>query len=83
MSVEEGRLNAQSALLEGSIKTSMGSRVRLDLTSCSEYRLFPGQVVAVKGTNPSGHCVVASEVVAGLPLPMESIPMEQVAEHGK
>lgn len=70
---EDSRLNAQSVLLEGSISTSQGARVRVDLSSCNEYRLFPGQIAIFKGTNPSGFCVVASEMLRGIeckePLP--------------
>ncbi|KAL4852696.1 DNA polymerase alpha subunit B [Chlorella vulgaris] len=69
---ENGRLNAQSLLLEGSQKSSQGSRVRLDVSHCAAYRLFPGQVVALLGTNPSGHCIVASSMLPGAaaaPLP--------------
>ncbi len=43
---EEGRLNQQSTLLEGSIRHSQGARVRLDLSKCPAFRLFPGQVSA-------------------------------------
>jgi DNA polymerase alpha subunit B len=77
---EEGRLNAQSLLLEGSMRTSRGERVRLDVNKCtSGYRLFPGQVVAVIGTNPSGYCVIADKVVPGLPLPNAKTPLADLA----
>ena len=66
---EDGKLNAQSIVLEGSTGVSHGSRVRVDLTNCSDYRLFPGQVVCIKGTNPSGFCIQAAEVLPGLPHP--------------
>lgn len=65
---EDGRMNAQSVALEGSTGVSHGSRVRVDLTNCSDYRLFPGQVVCIKGTNPSGFCIQATQVMPGLPL---------------
>ena len=77
-SAEDGRLNPQSVLLEGSIKLSQGSRVRLDLSKCPEFRLFPGQVVAVRGTNPSGLCVVAAHVLPGAPLPMARTPLPEL-----
>ena len=66
---EGGRLNPQSVMLEGSIATSRGARVRLDLQACGEYRLFPGQVVAVVGKNPTGFCIVAQEIVPSMPVP--------------
>ncbi len=66
---EGGRLNPQSVMLEGSIATSRGARVRLDLQACGDYRLFPGQVVAVVGKNPTGFCIVAQEIVPCVPFP--------------
>jgi DNA polymerase alpha subunit B len=65
---EDGRLNPQSVVLEGSSGLSNGARVKIDLSGCKDYRLFPGQVACIKGTNPSGFCIVASEVLPGLPL---------------
>lgn len=84
---EEGRLNAASLLLEGSQQHSEGMRVRLDVSKCAAgVRLFPGQTVLVQGTNPSGHCVVASEVLPGMPAPMPATPLPElaaaVAAHG-
>lgn len=77
---EEGRLNAQSLLLEGSMRTSRGERVRLEVNkSTSGYRLFPGQVVAIIGTNPSGYCVIADKVVPGLALPSAKTPLADLA----
>ena len=66
---EGGRLNPQSVMLEGSIATSRGARVRLDLQGCGDYRLFPGQVVAIVGKNPTGFCIVAQEIISGMPFP--------------
>jgi hypothetical protein len=66
---EGGRLNAHSLLLEGSQKSSRGNRVRLDVSRCTDYRLFPGQVVALLGTNPSGHCIVAALILTGAATP--------------
>lgn len=77
----EGRLNAQSLLLEGSQRDSEGVRVKLDVSKCPGCRLFPGQVVLIKGTNPSGHCVVASEVLPGIPLPMARTSLSDLAQH--
>ncbi|KAL6786040.1 POLA2 [Auxenochlorella protothecoides x Auxenochlorella symbiontica] len=59
---EEGRLNPQSLLLEGSQALSGGARVRLDVSRLAAFRLFPGQVVSLRGTNPSGHCIIAAEL---------------------
>ncbi len=39
----EGRLNANSLLLEGTLKHSQGTSVKLDVSRLTAYRLFPGQ----------------------------------------
>lgn len=72
---EGEHLNAQSVILEGSVTVSHGARVPLDLSACPEFRLFPGQVAVVKGTNPSGFRIAASEVLTSLPLLVQQ-PME-------
>lgn len=71
---EGSRLNPQSVILEGSIAISKGARVRLDLSSCNEYRLFPGQIVAVRGRNPTGFCIVADQMLSTLPFTAERSP---------
>ena len=87
---EGGRLNPQSLMLEGSIAASRGARVRLDLQACGDYRLFPGQVVAVVGKNPTGFCIVAQEIVSTMSFPDstcganagESAPFDMVVAAG-
>ncbi|XP_021746698.1 DNA polymerase alpha subunit B-like [Chenopodium quinoa] len=64
----EGRLNEKSVLLQSSIEHSGGEHVRLELEKVNQYSIFPGQVVGVVGTNPSGHCLVASKLVDAIPL---------------
>ena len=39
-----GRLNANSLLLEGSMETSSGRQVPLDVSNLPQFSLFPGQV---------------------------------------
>jgi len=39
-----GRLNAKSLLLEGSLDSSSGRRVSLDVSNVPQFSLFPGQV---------------------------------------
>jgi len=65
----DGRLNEASVLLEGSGAASDGHRVRLELRDLPRFALFPGQAVAVEGSNPSGFCLVARRLVAGVPGP--------------
>lgn len=38
-------------------------------------------MVAVKGANPSGNCILVAEVVGGLPLPMPRSSLQQLAEY--
>ena len=63
----EGRLNEASILIEGSHADSQGMRVRLDTSKLGSVTLFPGQVVAVEGINPSGHCITAFAILTGVP----------------
>ena len=39
-----GKLNAKSVLLEGSVDTSIGKNIPVDLSEIKQYSLFPGQV---------------------------------------
>ncbi|CAA7403223.1 unnamed protein product [Spirodela intermedia] len=64
----EGRLNKNSALLQGCLEHSGGQRVRLDLHNLVNFSLFPGQVIGVEGHNPSGHCLIVSKVIDFLPI---------------
>ncbi|XP_039055588.1 DNA polymerase alpha subunit B-like isoform X2 [Hibiscus syriacus] len=64
----EGHLNDKSILLQSSVEHSGGQRVRLELNKLSLFSFFPGQVVGIKGNNPSGHCLIASELVDYIPL---------------
>ena len=78
---EGGKLNPQSLLLEGSVRSSGGARVRLDVSRLPSFRLFPGQVVALRGTNPSGFCVVASHLLPGLAAPPAATPLPDLARY--
>uniref|UniRef100_A0A8C4PC98 DNA polymerase alpha subunit B n=1 Tax=Dromaius novaehollandiae TaxID=8790 RepID=A0A8C4PC98_DRONO len=69
-----GKLNAKSVVLEGDRERSAGARVPLDLSELPEYSLFPGQVVAVEGTNSTGRRLVASKLYEGVPLPFYAPP---------
>ncbi|CAA6666431.1 unnamed protein product [Spirodela intermedia] len=58
----EGRLNKNSALLQGCLEHSGGQRVRLDLHNLVNFSLFPDR------HNPSGHCLIVSKVIDFLPI---------------
>ena len=63
----EGRLNAATLVLEGSRRYGSGRRVPLKVEGLSSYNFYPGQIVALRGTNASGDSFVVSEVLS-LPL---------------
>nr|SVE75184.1 EOG090X07VJ [Daphnia dolichocephala] len=56
------RLNTSSLLLEGTRNTSSGQSVPLDVSQLKEFSFFPGQVVAVGGSNPTGKKMVVTSV---------------------
>ena len=60
----EGRLNARSLVLQGNQDVVRGRTMPLDASQVANYSLFPGQVVGAKATNPTGHRLVATEVMA-------------------
>ena len=61
------QLNAASIVLETSRYMGGGLRVPLDLSRLKGYQFFPGQIVALRGSNTTGASFVVSEVLA-LPL---------------
>ncbi|NXF40841.1 DPOA2 polymerase, partial [Nyctibius bracteatus] len=57
-----GKLNAKSVVLEGDREHSSGGQIPLDLSELREYSLFPGQIVALEGTNSTGRKMVVSKL---------------------
>nr|SVE88064.1 EOG090X07VJ [Daphnia similis] len=56
------RLNTSSLLLEGTRNTSSGQSVPLDVSQLKEFSFFPGQVIAVEGSNPTGKKMVVTSI---------------------
>lgn len=56
-------LNELSLALETSRLGGIGKRVSLDLSQLENYALFPGQIVCMKGKNPSGEVFKVDEIV--------------------
>jgi len=77
----DGKLNEQSAMLEGSMQHSGGASVKLDLSKVPSYSLFPGQVVLVEGTNPTGRCITATSIVSAVPAAATPTEPRQVSPH--
>ena len=44
------------------ILNSCIGRVRLDVSRVNAFSLYPGQIVLVKGKNPSGYCLIADQI---------------------
>lgn len=65
-------LNATSLFLETSRLSGIGQRVPLDLSSLKLYSFFPGQIVCLKGRNPSGSLFIVEQV---LQLPQLGAPV--------
>ncbi|NXP15217.1 DPOA2 polymerase, partial [Thinocorus orbignyianus] len=57
-----GKLNPKSVVLEGDREHSSGGQIPLDLSELKEYSLFPGQIVALEGTNSTGRMMVVSKL---------------------
>jgi len=57
------RLNMHSILLVGDRNISNGKSVLVDVSLLKQFSFFPGQVVALQGTNPSGKKFIATKVM--------------------
>jgi hypothetical protein len=73
------RANATALMLEGSRATSCGARVKLDTSVLQRFALFAGQVIAVRGRNPTGSCITAHEIVEGYPATTAELPRAAAA----
>jgi DNA polymerase alpha subunit B len=58
-----GKLNESSLVLETSRRMGGGARIPLKVDGIPGYQFFPGQIVALKGTNASGEDFRVSEVL--------------------
>jgi len=72
-----GRLNAASLVLETSRRMGAGLRVPLKLEGLS-YDVFPGKILALRGTNVSGEYFAATEI---LTVPLLPPPAPTPSEH--
>ncbi|KAI5461370.1 DNA polymerase alpha subunit B N-terminal-domain-containing protein [Mariannaea sp. PMI_226] len=59
----EGKLNKASLVLETSRRTGMGLRVPLKMDKIKSWSFFPGQIVALRGSNASGLEFVVNEIL--------------------
>ncbi|WPK25240.1 hypothetical protein PUMCH_002546 [Australozyma saopauloensis] len=70
-------LNDKSLFLETSRFGGIGQRLPLDLSNLKEFSFFPGQIVGLKGRNPTGRAFVVHEVLS---LPSLGAPVSSLAE---
>lgn len=70
-------LNDKSLFLETSRLGGIGQRIPLDLSNLVEYSFFPGQVVGLRGRNPTGRAFVVHDV---LKLPELGTPVSSASE---
>jgi len=78
----DGRLNATSVILEGSHQTTYGASVALKLNLVASYSLFPGQIVAVEGTNHSGDAFIAQKIYCNASPDFPDEPIRLKASEG-
>lgn len=70
-------LNSTSLFLETSRISGIGQRIPLDLSNLSNYSFFPGQIVVLKGKNPSGKSFIVEQ---NMPLPQLGAPVTSSEE---
>lgn len=77
-----GKIKDSSIFLEGSLRSSGGRRVRLDVSGLSSYSLFPGQIVLVYGINSTGKQIAAKQIIDGAMLELpRSVPSKLLEFH--
>jgi DNA polymerase alpha subunit B len=78
-------LNATSVVIEGSSASSGGARINVDLSqlrsSKTAYSLFPGQVVAIEGMNPTGRKLTANRICEGAAQKPNTTSVKQLREY--
>lgn len=75
---EDQRISLQNIYLESSRRLGSGSRIQLDLSkiqnSNKSVNLFSGQIVGVKGTNPTGKLFIVNDfIIPDMPEPSSLI----------
>ncbi|KAK9450307.1 DNA polymerase alpha subunit B N-terminal-domain-containing protein [Limtongia smithiae] len=82
------RINTSSVFLETSRRMGSGARVPLSFGAfksrpgtLSSLSIFPGQIVALRGSNPTGTCFMVSGIVHLPDLQPHASPRRQLAQH--
>ncbi|CAK7896493.1 DNA polymerase alpha subunit B [[Candida] anglica] len=74
-------LNSTALFLETSRFGGIGQRVPLDLSHIDSYSLFPGQIVCLRGKNPTGRAFIVEELVDIPELGAAVTPASELKEH--
>ncbi|RKF74878.1 DNA polymerase alpha subunit B [Golovinomyces cichoracearum] len=77
----DGKLNANSLMLETSRRVGAGLRIPLKVDSLHSFQFFPGQIVALKGINTSGDSFVVSEILEPPLLPGAASTIASLRQH--
>lgn len=77
----EGKLNAASLVLETSRRTGGGLRIPLSMERIKSYQFFPGQIVALRGSNTSGHDFTVTEILNIPLLPNAASATDAMSAH--
>lgn len=64
-----------------SSRESGGLRTKVDLSKAPSYGIFPGQIVALEGTNISGGQFTATKVIRGAPAPMQTSRSSDILDY--
>jgi hypothetical protein len=78
---QHGKLNPTAVLLEGTMALSAGRSVKLEMSALSEFALFPGQTVAVRGVNNGGRSCVVNKMWHGVPPPAPRTSVSKLNEY--
>jgi hypothetical protein len=79
----DGKLEARGVLIEGQAPENDNIyRVKLDLKACPSFSLFPGQIVLLRGVNPTGQSLVVKKLLSDASLPVATTEESHVYEQG-
>jgi len=75
------QLNSSSLFLETSRMSGIGQRIPLDISQLVLYSFFPGQIVLLKGRNPTGSTFIVQEVLEAPQIGAPVTPKDELLEY--
>jgi len=77
--------NENSVLIEPSRSIASGHKVKLSFSKLisqgKSYTLFPGQILGIKGTNPTGKCIEVSEILEPPSLSIPTSTLNEISQY--